>query len=157
MRRFATIAAIALMAAACAPPADDTGTDTDVAVTTAPATPGAAGMPQVQAQLLAPDAETLHAFLLANEDGLVPSDWQTGEPAGQDYWDFPDSLGGLEASAECARTGGERSEMDCTLTIAEPGDAPDGPRSVLYRALIGYTPEGELTLLSPYVRWATMG
>ena len=32
-----------------------------------------------------------------------------------------------------------------------------GPRRVMYRAEVGYTPEGELTLLSPNVRWATMG
>ena len=162
MRRFAPIAAIALMAAACTPRADEAAGDasapeTDIVASTAPATPGAAGMPQVQAQLVTPDAETLHAFLLANEGDITPSDWNTGEPAGQEYWDFPDTLDGYDASAECDRIGGAQSEMDCTLTVAEPEGAEGGALSVMYRAMVGYTSEGELMLLSPNVRWATMG
>lgn len=164
MFRFASIAAIALMAAACTPPADEatTGDEASTAepstvAATAPATPGAAGMPQMQAGLNAPDAEALHALLLANETDLVPSDWHSGEPAGADFWDFPDTLEGFDTSAECSWADNDQSAMDCLLTISEPEDTEGGPRRVMYRAEVGYTPEGELTLLSPNVRWATMG
>ncbi|MBI1234099.1 MAG: hypothetical protein GC208_06310 [Alphaproteobacteria bacterium] len=163
MLRFASIAAIALMAAACTPPADEAARDEastaepSTVAATAPATPGAAGMPQMQASLNAPDAEALHALLLANEADIVPSDWHTGEPAGQQFWDFPDTMDGFDASAECSWEGNDQSAMDCLLTISEPEDAEGGPRRVMYRAEVGYTPEGELTLLSPNVRWATMG
>ena len=100
MLRFASIAAIALMAAACTPPADEVAPDEastaepSTLAATAPATPGAAGMPQMQASLNAPDAEALHALLLTNEADIVPSDWHSGEPAGADFWDFPGTMDG---------------------------------------------------------------
>ncbi|MEN0653217.1 MULTISPECIES: hypothetical protein [Hyphobacterium] len=163
MLRFASIAALALVAAACTPPADEAVTAETAAPesaapeTAAPETGGSDAMPQMQAVLNAPDAQTLHAFLLANEAAIIPSDWHTGEPAGQQFWDFPDTLDGYVASSECAWTSSDQSAMNCLLTVAEPDGSEDGPRSVMYRAEIGYTPEGELTLLSPNVRWATMG
>lgn len=156
MTRFASIAAIALMAAACAP--SETGTaDTETTARPDAAAGATSGMPMTQAQLAEPGAGALHELLLAEEDRIVPSDWHTGEPAGQEYWDIPETLDGLHSASECDWTSDDQSTMDCTLTLSEPEDAPDGPRHVMYRAEIGYTPEGALILLSPNVRWAVMG
>ena len=160
MLRIAMIAAAALAASACTQ-SDNADTPVDPAEAvlggTASDTGETASMPQMQARLNAPDAASLHALLLAHEDALVPSDWNTGEPAGAQYWDFPATLDGLEASSECDWDGNDQSAMDCTLTLAETDATEGGPRSVMYRAEVGYTPEGELILLSPNVRWATMG
>lgn len=159
MLRFAIISAAALAASACTQsdiadtPVDPAeaapgGTVTDMGETTS--------MPQMQASLNTPDAASLHALLLAHEDALVPSDWNTGAPAGAQYWDFPATLDGLEASSECDWEGNDQSAMDCTLTLVETGAEDGGPRRALYRAEVGYTPEGDLILLSPNVRWAVI-
>lgn len=107
------------------------------------------------------DAEALHALLIEQADNLVPSVWQTGEPAPESalaYWILPEIDVEAERSAECTALADAPGLHDCTLSfVSAPQDEGDEPVTALYRFTVQASADGSLTLHSPAVRWAVIG
>ena len=106
------------------------------------------------------DASALHAALIAERDSLVPSDWQTGEPAPEtalSYWYVPPTLEDIETTTECTALDYPGS-YDCTLTLRAPNyEADEDERrdvEALYRFEVLANDDGTYSLLHPAVRWA---
>lgn len=107
------------------------------------------------------DAASLHALLIDQADNLVPSVWQTGEPAPESalaYWILPEIDVEAERSAECSAVDGSPDLHDCTLSfVSIPPSEEDEPVTALYRFTVRESADGALTLDSPAVRWAVIG
>lgn len=105
-------------------------------------------------------AEALHGVMIENAETLVPSVWDTGEPAPQtalDYWHVPPTLEDIISRTECSALG-EVDTWDCTLILRAPNyDAEEDERrdvEALYRMNVRINDDDSLTLIDPAVRWA---
>lgn len=105
--------------------------------------------------------EALHGVLLDEANTIIPSVWSTGEPAPDTalaYWHVPPTLEDIQAISECTELPEVEGGYDCTLTLTAPNyDAEEDERrdvEALYRMEVGVLEDGDVTLLSPNVRWA---
>lgn len=171
---FPAAAALAVLIAACSPAPETAAPEAAIAETAAPETaapepamaeaPASEAAPEAAAPLdgaAGPDAAALHGLLVDNGDDLVPSDWNTGEPVSEtsmSYWVLP-ALDVAEArSATCMPLAEPARAHDCTLSfVAQPLEANRRPVEARFRFNVTESPDGELTLLSPNVRWAVTG
>jgi len=168
IRTLAFTALAGLLAACSADPQsaqsdpDMSGQGADTAPAQAePVQPAAADA----ASTVALDDAALHALLIANADDLVPSDWNSGEPAPDTalaYWHLPELDVDADRSAACTPLPEPENAYDCTLTfVSRPleGADPDEYREATahYRFNVREQDDGDLALLSPDVRWAVIG
>ncbi|WP_421790421.1 hypothetical protein [Hyphobacterium sp.] len=106
------------------------------------------------------DPDGLHAVLIEEADTIVPSIWQTGEPAPETalaFWHVPPTLDDIIATSDCTALD-EVNTYDCTLTLRAPNyDADEDERrdvEALFRFNVRDNEDGTFTLLDPAVRWA---
>lgn len=118
------------------------------------------GPAEDEAETVQLDPDALHAVLIAEQDTIIPSIWQTGEPAPDTaltFWHVPPTLENITATSDCA-TLDEAGTYDCTLTLQAPNyDADEDERrdvEALFRLQVQEDSDGRLTLLDPAVRWA---
>lgn len=151
LMRLAGFAALSALIAACSP--------APVAEQAAPETAAAADAAAPEST--GPDAAALHVLLVDNADDLVPSDWNTGEPVSEislSYWVLPALDVAETRSAACTPLAEPARAHDCTLSfVAEPVEPNRPPVEARFRFNVAEGPDGELTLLSPNVRWAVTG
>ncbi|WBQ11832.1 hypothetical protein L2D00_08210 [Hyphomonadaceae bacterium BL14] len=158
--RLAGFAALSVLIAACspAPVAEQAAPETAAPETAAPDT---AAPDTAAPEATGPAAAALHVLLVENAEDLVPSDWTTGEPVSEtslSYWVLPALDVAETRSAVCTPLTEPARAHDCTLSfVAEPVEANRRPVEARFRFSVAESPDGDLALISPTVRWAVTG